>query len=188
MAVSEDLFLAILSMDAYNRGYNQGLGGLGAAGSQIGNATFTAQSNTDAEGPEVTASFYASAYTWNGKTVISYRGTDDPTPLSLVSDFWNGWTLGAGFSPASQAGLARNFYEAVANQPVFAAAPSNVILTGHSLGGGLAGLVSTLRGTEKYPRFAHWLHLTRRLFAVSANRKGSNADARFVEYDNRASQ
>ena len=27
MATSEDLFMAILSMDAYNRGYNAGIGG-----------------------------------------------------------------------------------------------------------------------------------------------------------------
>jgi hypothetical protein len=28
MTISKDLFLAILSMDAYNRGYTQGVGGL----------------------------------------------------------------------------------------------------------------------------------------------------------------
>jgi hypothetical protein len=48
MAISDDLFLAILSMDAYNRGYAAGLGsgplGLGDVGSSIGNATVITQS------------------------------------------------------------------------------------------------------------------------------------------------
>jgi hypothetical protein len=42
MAISSELFLAILAMDSYNRGYNAGLGGpvdgLGKTG-QIGNAS-----------------------------------------------------------------------------------------------------------------------------------------------------
>jgi hypothetical protein len=42
MPISKDLFLAILAMDAYNRGYNAGVGdrdiGLGLS-DQIGNAT-----------------------------------------------------------------------------------------------------------------------------------------------------
>jgi hypothetical protein len=43
MPVSSELFLAILAMDAYNRGYKAGIGpdnvGLGGIGSQIGSAT-----------------------------------------------------------------------------------------------------------------------------------------------------
>jgi hypothetical protein len=37
MTISKDLFLSILSMDAYNRGYNPGIAGL--TGNSIGNAT-----------------------------------------------------------------------------------------------------------------------------------------------------
>jgi hypothetical protein len=32
MAVSKDLYLALLSMDSYNRGYGAGIDGLGDAG------------------------------------------------------------------------------------------------------------------------------------------------------------
>jgi hypothetical protein len=77
MAISDDLFRAILAMDAYNRGYNSGIGpingGLGGVGSQIGLATVTRQ---DGEAAAQAASFFAQAYTWNGKTVIAYRGTE----------------------------------------------------------------------------------------------------------------
>jgi hypothetical protein len=38
MAISDDLFLAILAMDAYSRGYHNGLN-LGSSETQIGNAT-----------------------------------------------------------------------------------------------------------------------------------------------------
>jgi hypothetical protein len=76
MAISDDLFRAILAMDAYNRGYNAGIGsgplGLGGVGSQIGNATVTRQ---DGEATAQAAGFFAQSYTWAGKTVISYRGT-----------------------------------------------------------------------------------------------------------------
>ena len=72
MATSRDLFLAILALDSYNRGYNPGLTGLSeAVGTQIGTATIT-KTTKDAN---QAASFYATAYTWNGETVISYRGT-----------------------------------------------------------------------------------------------------------------
>jgi hypothetical protein len=76
MAVSNELMLAILAMDAYNRGYGAGIGpkgiGLGLAGSQLGNATV---SKIDGEATAQAASFFAQSYTYNGKTVISYRGT-----------------------------------------------------------------------------------------------------------------
>jgi hypothetical protein len=82
MTISRDLFLSILSMDSYNRGYNTGITGLGGVGSQIGTATISQQSATADGTPEVAASFYAAAYTIGsgvtgiaaGTTVISYRG------------------------------------------------------------------------------------------------------------------
>lgn len=81
MSISDDLFLAILAMDSYNRGYNAGLGDpqTGLAGTQIGNATLAQRSDTSQGSTAVAASFFAQAYTWNGQTVISYRAA---TPLS----------------------------------------------------------------------------------------------------------
>jgi hypothetical protein len=76
MPISDDLFFAILSMDAYNRGYNSGMGNpnTGLPGSQLGTATLL---NEQLPQGFETASFYAKAYDWNGTTVISYRGTDN---------------------------------------------------------------------------------------------------------------
>ncbi len=88
MAISKDLFLAILSMDAYNRGYGAGIE---LTGNEIGVATILTDSEeefADPEAPEGTptvgedADFYAVAYTIGagvdgldaGTTVISYRG------------------------------------------------------------------------------------------------------------------
>jgi hypothetical protein len=86
MTISRDLFLSILSMDAYNRGYNPGIAGLGDTG-QIGNATILSRNAIGVTDTEYLAwqeaSFYAAAYTINsgvtgiaaGTTVMSYRGT-----------------------------------------------------------------------------------------------------------------
>lgn len=94
MTISKDLFLAILSMDAYNRGYGAGItdngnddpDGLGVSTDTqdyfIGNAKII-DSKGDAEAQA--AGFYAIAYEIEdgagitglstGDTVISYRGT-----------------------------------------------------------------------------------------------------------------
>ena len=61
MATSADLFLSILALDAYNRGYNPGLSGLSdAIGSQIGSATIVATPEDLARAQA--AAFYAVAY------------------------------------------------------------------------------------------------------------------------------
>jgi cytosine/adenosine deaminase-related metal-dependent hydrolase len=96
MPISKDLFLAILSMDAYNRGYGAGLSdgehiengvdlGLGEAlGAGLGTATISKRlsdvSDTFAAEAQA-AGFYAIAYKVkgvdgiaDGTTVISYRG------------------------------------------------------------------------------------------------------------------
>ena len=93
MAISKDLFLSILSMDAYNRGCSAGLGdtgvgdldGLGETG-YVGNARILARpSGTDLAGWQ-DAGFYALAYEiaaevgagvdrlLAGDTVIACRG------------------------------------------------------------------------------------------------------------------
>ena len=88
--MNNNLYQALFALDAYNRGYAEGIEGLGGVFSQIGNATLSQQSNTQGSSDEVNASFYAVAYSYNGETIISYRGTDD------ASDIWNGWTTGVG--------------------------------------------------------------------------------------------
>lgn len=45
MTITPELFLAILSMDAYNRDYGAGIEGLGGEGSQIGTATLLKDSH-----------------------------------------------------------------------------------------------------------------------------------------------
>jgi hypothetical protein len=73
MAISKDLFLAILAMDSYNRGYNSGLtdggegdpDGLGEAG-RVGSATILNPLSYGRDQIELTnwqdAGFYALAY------------------------------------------------------------------------------------------------------------------------------
>jgi hypothetical protein len=96
MTISKDLFLAILSMDAYNRGFNAGIDLPDAQGTQIGAARINRTSEQIAElGDPNAASFYAVAYDISGSgiaeldgtTVISYRGTDEPASELLFTDF-----------------------------------------------------------------------------------------------------
>jgi putative lipase involved disintegration of autophagic bodies len=142
VATDSDLFLAILALDAYNRGY--------AAGTDIsvegvGTATKYDDLAIEADG------FYGIAYDWNGKTVISYRGTDNfgsgdfTSNGTGASDLTTGWTIALGFTAGTQAGDALQFYRDVTQQTsIYSGAPGNLILTGHSLGGGLAGFVASL--------------------------------------------
>ena len=72
MSVSQNLMMALLSLDSYNRGFNQGVNLVG----DIGTATYFDQSDVENISAEFGAGFYAIAYSWNGFKVISYRGTD----------------------------------------------------------------------------------------------------------------
>jgi hypothetical protein len=92
-------------MDSYNRGYGAGIAGLGGVGSQIGNARIV-----DADLPQGSefAGFYASAYTLGGKTIISYRGTDNPLGFGDDgSDLLNGWLFGAGVQTSQLTSVVR---------------------------------------------------------------------------------
>ena len=148
------LFNAILSMDAYNRGYNSALEALSndVQDTIIGDASII-RNKGDAEA--INANYYAVAYDRNGTTIISYRGTDDPagtiTSSFFDGDIWNGWTIGAGNDDAQQAELAIRFYQDVVDQvqPTLTDYTNNgVVLTGHSLGGGLAGYIGGLYANE----------------------------------------
>ena len=132
MTMSADLMVAILAMDAYNRGYDAGLP---YDGNRIGDAiALTVPLPAGSKG----YGFYAVAYSLNGQTVISYRGTDDPIP-----DILYGYGVGAGSPYEPQAKFAIQFYQQVLQQ---VGANADVVLTGHSLGGGLAGFVAELYG------------------------------------------
>jgi hypothetical protein len=102
--MNKDLFLAILSMDSYNRGYKRGVkfspgepsADINPTGTQIGNATILRDAN-DAQGVAKAAGFYALAYNVStagisglSGTVISYRGTDAAGGLPWTSNFWIG--------------------------------------------------------------------------------------------------
>jgi hypothetical protein len=102
MAISKDLFTAILAMDAYNRGYESGINfgpNADAAGTRIGDATVI-RSKGDAEAQS--SGFYGIAYNTSavtgftaGETTIAYRGTDRLIPNSVFgSDLWNAYGVG----------------------------------------------------------------------------------------------
>ena len=133
---SPNLMQAILAMDAYNQGYNKGIN---HGQMQIGLATFTTDSAIlDTPGNEDVAQntgFYAVAYNYDGETVISYRGTDQG------SDVWTGWLAGLGVWTSPQVKLAADFYNALFPDT----SAHGVTFTGHSLGGGLAGIMGSIR-------------------------------------------
>ncbi|MFK0691159.1 calcium-binding protein [Mesorhizobium sp. IMUNJ 23033] len=144
MATQTDLFLAILALDAYNRGYNPGMtfaGSSAAPGTAIGDATIAVAL------PNASTGFYAVAYQWDGETVISYRGTTFDG-LPNWRDVLFGWTLSAGLGQASQAQQALNFYAYVEQNFAGGVGGQDIQLTGHSLGGGLAGFVSDIVGAS----------------------------------------
>lgn len=144
VAISDTLFSAVLALDAYNRGYGAEIPGLSdAPGTGIGNAVVLAS-----EGGESAQAvgFYAIAYTWGERTVISYRGTDNLNVLNGANDIFNGWVMGAGLA-SRQAPFAEQFYQRITAQTgPFGNAPADLLLTGHSLGGGLAGYIAALSG------------------------------------------
>jgi hypothetical protein len=157
MTLSRDLFLSILSMDSYNRGYGVGVV-LPRITAQLGNATIIRDSSTLVQNgtrQDIPADFYAIAYNVTGTgiaglsgTVIAYRGSDYTDKGAWVpSDIWQGWTNGIGFPYGGQPGLALDFYRAVTGAEPYNT-PGGYTITGHSLGGSLAGFVSALSGNQ----------------------------------------
>jgi hypothetical protein len=126
MTTSKDLLLAILAMDSYNRGYDEGISGLGGLNSTIGSATLKQQSDTAQGTPGVASGFYAAAYTIgtgvdgiaSGTTIISYRGTSTNSTGATLLDAATGWPIGAGVYGATQAQQAIDFYNAASGHLV----------------------------------------------------------------------
>ncbi len=88
--------------------------------------------------------FGAAEYSWNGQTFIAYRGT---VFNAFWSEAWNGYGVGAGSPYGAQAREAIEFYQQVVNglNPAPSGyASTGVVVTGHSLGGGLAGFIGDL--------------------------------------------
>ena len=76
--------------------------------------------------------FEASAYSYDGKIVIAFAGTN----TDEWQDLWNNGNLGLG-SLSAQAIEAAKFYLDIKAQY-----GDNIVFTGHSLGGGLASLMA----------------------------------------------
>lgn len=131
--MNRDLFVAILSMDSYNRGYGAGIKDIPDSG-QLGNATLLAATVEQQIGWQ-SAGFYSIAYDMTGvagfvegERVIAYRGTDGD--ISVLGSAWdfirsrlgrstdndvkNGYGIALGHPDGTQALLALEFYRAVA--------------------------------------------------------------------------
>lgn len=141
-----DLIYAILAFDAYNRGYGTGITGLSDdVGSTLGEFSLVAHTDNDANlatNEAFANGFYALAYKNDDQVIISYRGTDvilGSSDTKGGNDPVNGYGIALGLTDVPQATLATQFYEAVAGADF--GQPIKITLTGHSLGGGLAGFV-----------------------------------------------
>ena len=159
--LSPDVFLSLLALDAYNRGYGRGVFANGSAnddseaGRKIGNATIL---NVDLPAGSEAVGFYAIAYELDGAKIISYRGTNfefnslnEFLSSPAILDIYNGWGIGGGYAPSSQAQLAINFYESVAGGlSIYDTNGGTTTLVGHSLGGGLAGFVGALGKVDTF--------------------------------------
>lgn len=116
-SIEDEVFLSLLALDAYNRGYNAGIE-LDPTATGLGRAAFFSLLGEDAvenlepgsDGDARAASFYARAYSYNGEIIIAYRGTDqewwDDSTWGYVV---NGWGLGGGVLAVPQAVLALDF-------------------------------------------------------------------------------
>ena len=122
---------ALFAQDAYQRSETL----TDALDEDFNGSKILASKKKDSDG------FYAIAYDTGSEIVISYRGTD-----GVFKDVLNGWGGGAGLWFSDQFQLAMEFYHEVRD-----ANPGKTIsLTGHSLGGGLAGFVSSITGAEAH--------------------------------------
>lgn len=149
-----ELMYAILAMDSYNRGYNVSIN---VEGTSVGSATISNDSlilnsdTNDSNRVDQGAGFYAIAYSYEGETVISYRGTDElfDTNSDIGGDVWNGYSTGGGAPFSTPALLAAEFYQEMtrttSSEPSTISVPyAPATLTGHSLGGGLAGFIASV--------------------------------------------
>jgi hypothetical protein len=150
MATEQDVELAILSMDAYNQGDLRGM--------DVPNQVSIGGASLRVNDSDSSVSFFASEYRLaDGQIVIAYRGTMYNGALGPNGgDILDGWPGGIGIYSAPQETDAIQFFQAVAVSQDSALGPSgsdagdwqsaDIEVTGHSLGGGLAGYVGGLYG------------------------------------------
>ena len=142
--MNRDVFLSLLALDAYNRGYGQNVllypgdstTDQDEAERTIGSATVL---NVDLPAGSIDAGFYAIAYEWGGETIISYRGTNvpgDPADIGeLINDFGGGWEIFTWIGSGSHARFARDFYVSVTGHD-FVSSDTDPIATGVTLNSG----------------------------------------------------
>lgn len=100
--MDRDVFLSLLAMDSYNRGEDRNVFANGSAidedeeNEKIGSATII---DVPLPAGSIGDGFYAIAYNWNGETIISYRGTNEPSPFLSAGDILTRLSLGAASSP-----------------------------------------------------------------------------------------
>jgi len=148
MATEYNLMLAILAMDAYNRGNFAHLKTEEFSNNQIGDATFFNQKDKEAE-----FGFYAVTYTLGSQKIISIRGTDNPTGVEGSNDILTGYGVSQGYPDGPQATAAITYYKEIVGEGTDLR-NNNVFVTGHSMGAGLAGLVGAIYG-KTGPVFDH---------------------------------
>ena len=144
--MNRSVFLSLIALDSYNRGLGANLE---VAGTKLGAATLKPVGISAAD---LAAGFYASAYDWDGKTVISYRGTNFTSVEAALPDILNGWSMFTGFGSSSQASAARTFFRAATGADFVEGTTliPDAIVTGHSLGGALAGYVAARSGVDAF--------------------------------------
>lgn len=134
-----DLMDAILAMNAYDASGTTGI----ITGSTIGNWSSIRQDSIPGQ------NYFAVVYQDGSNYTISYRGTTnllgDDISGFFGSDVWNGYATGVGSPASNDSTEAIQLYQSVLAQ---AGSISNITLTGHSMGGGLAGLVGDLYGAK----------------------------------------
>lgn len=166
MIQSQRVIASILAMDSYNRGYGEKIinpgGHAPTSPNKLGNIKIAYEAQPTLGQAN---SFYGIAYEYAGQFYLSYRGTDyynnpDDGFFSNIKalvdgDVWEGWRIGSGSkiigADTDQSELAFELYQSVVNHVHSVSGhyfDSDVILTGHSLGGGLAGLVAGVYGLE----------------------------------------
>ena len=79
MTINPELMNAILSMDSYDQGYDNGITFSNRNGNSIGNFTRGNDSSILDSATTIdvakAAGFYAVSYSWSGQTIVAYRGT-----------------------------------------------------------------------------------------------------------------